>query len=235
MSLPKPRRITWPQSFRIIASRYPPINLFERLGTDSEAVAALIALEQLTNPRVKQEMGQLSLVPDDQIVTGQGAGYVMAAFTHVNPEGSRFSDGTYGVWYAANDLNTALAEHGHHWAVFAGDSNDPAGRRESMRVLTNPVKADLVAVDDFDAETRTTILAADDYRVGQRVGAEVRDADGEGLVWSSIRNKGGDCVGIFRPDRVMLPVSQERHLTYHWDGSRLDSYFDHKTDTWVSF
>ena len=31
----------------------------------------------------------------------------MAAFTHLNPEGSRFSDGSYGVYYAAHTLATA--------------------------------------------------------------------------------------------------------------------------------
>ena len=38
----------------------------------------------------------------------------MAAFTHLNPEGSRFSDGSWGVFYAGNDLNTAIAETRHH-------------------------------------------------------------------------------------------------------------------------
>ncbi|WP_366132444.1 RES domain-containing protein [uncultured Ferrovibrio sp.] len=35
----------------------------------------------------------------------------MAAFTHLNPDGSRFTDGTCGVFYAANILDTAIGAH----------------------------------------------------------------------------------------------------------------------------
>ena len=43
---------------------------------------------------------------------------IMAAFTHLNQEGCRFSDGTYGVFYAARDLEAAIAETKHHRARF---------------------------------------------------------------------------------------------------------------------
>ena len=38
----------------------------------------------------------------------------MGAFTDLNPLGSRFSDGTYAVFYAANSLDTAIAETRYH-------------------------------------------------------------------------------------------------------------------------
>ena len=85
----------------------------------------MIALEQLTNPRVRDEVGEISLVPAAQRVTGPGASYVMASFTHINPKGSRFSDGSFGVYYAASALETAIAETVFHFEVFARDSNDP--------------------------------------------------------------------------------------------------------------
>ena len=83
-------RVDWSQAWRIIASRYPPINLFERLTADTAVWDALMALEQLTNPRVRDEVGDIALVPPDDRVSGPGASYVMAAFTHINPKGSRF-------------------------------------------------------------------------------------------------------------------------------------------------
>jgi hypothetical protein len=45
------RQIDWSQAWRIIASRYPPIDLFERLTPDPAVWEALMALEQLTNGR----------------------------------------------------------------------------------------------------------------------------------------------------------------------------------------
>ena len=88
------RRVGWPRAWRIIASRHPPIDLFERLTPDPAIWEALIALEELTNPRVRDEVGDIALVAPEDRVSGPGASYVMASFTHRNPKGSRFSDGS---------------------------------------------------------------------------------------------------------------------------------------------
>src|SRR5215471_9497725 len=112
------RRVDWSQAWRVIASRYPPINLFERLTGDASVWEALTTLEQLTNPRVRDDVGDIALVPPDERVSGPGASYVMASFTHINPKGSRFSDGSYGVYYAAAALETAIAETVFHFEAF---------------------------------------------------------------------------------------------------------------------
>ncbi|MDF2974654.1 MAG: hypothetical protein K0R61_5104, partial [Microvirga sp.] len=41
------------QAWRVIASRYPPIDLFERVSTNPAVWDALIELEQLVNPRAR--------------------------------------------------------------------------------------------------------------------------------------------------------------------------------------
>ena len=128
-------RVDWPQAWRVIASRYPPINLFERLTPTPPSGTHSIALEQLTNPRVRDEIGDIALVPPDERVSGPGASTVMAAFTHLNPKGSRFSDGSFGVYYAAAALETAIAETVFHFEAFARDSADPP-RSEDFRVLS---------------------------------------------------------------------------------------------------
>ena len=55
----------------------------------------------MTNDRLRDEVGQIELVPPQDRIYGPGSGPIMAAFTHLNPNGSRFSDGSYGVFYAA--------------------------------------------------------------------------------------------------------------------------------------
>jgi len=42
----------------------------------------------------------------------------MAAFAHLNPEGSRVSDGVYGVYYGGHTLATAIEETRYHRARF---------------------------------------------------------------------------------------------------------------------
>ena len=223
--------IYWPQAWRVISSRYPPINLYERLTADTAVWDALIALEALTNPRVRDEVGDIALVPPDERVSGPGASYVMAAFTHINPRGSRFSDGSYGVYYAAATLETAIRETVFHFEEYARDSADQP-RSEDFRVLLGAVDADFEDVAALPAPRRDNVLAPDAYAAAQAYAAEIRAAGANGLAYPSVRHAGGHCIGAFRPRVVGIP-HQERHLKYRWNGERVDRYFDYVRDEWI--
>jgi RES domain len=223
--------VDWPKAWRVIASRYPPINLFERLTADTAVWDALMALEQLTNPRVRDEVGDIALVPPDDRVSGPGASYLMAAFTHVNPKGSRFSDGSFGVYYAAAALETAIAETVFHFEAFARDSADPP-RSEDFRVLVGSVAADFEDVAALPDEEQRAILSPDSYAASQAYARQLRAAGGNGVAYPSVRHAGGQCLGAFRPRAVGIP-HQERHLKYRWNGERVDRYFDYARDAWI--
>jgi hypothetical protein len=225
------RRIEWPQAWRIIASRYPPINLFERLTPDPAVWDALVALEQLTNPRVRDEIGNIALVPPNERVAGPGASYVMASFTHLNPKGSRFSDGSYGVYYAASEIDTAISETIFHFENFARDSGDPA-RMEDMRVLVGALAEGFEDIAALTEPQRSQILDPVSYTLAQSYARDLRDVGANGVVYPSVRRHGGECIGAFKPRAVGLP-HQERHLKYRWNGDRVDRYFDYLRDIWI--
>src|SRR6185369_16924964 len=107
----------WRPCYRLIPSRYPTVGLYDRIA-DPADLEVVYAIEALTNPRIRDEIGQLQLVAPEERVGGAGSTVIMAAFTHLNPEGSRFSDGSYGVYYAAHSLATAVAEVSHHRSLF---------------------------------------------------------------------------------------------------------------------
>jgi hypothetical protein len=225
------RRIDWPSAWRVIASRYPPISLFERLTRDPAVWDALITLEQLTNPRVRDEIGDIALVPADERVAGPGASYVMASFTHLNPNGSRFSDGTFGVYYAASELETAIAETVFHFEAFARDSADPP-RMEDMRVLVGDIANDFENADALDEPQRSQVLDPGAYGFAQAYARQLHDNGANGVTYPSVRRPGGSCIGAFRPRAVGLP-RQERHLKYRWNGERVDRYFDYLSEAWI--
>jgi hypothetical protein len=224
--------VDWPQAWRIIASRYPPIDLFERVSENPSVWEALIELEQLTNPRIRNEVGEISLVPPERRVTGANASWVMAPFTHVNKNGSRFSDGTYGVHYAAQALETAIRETGYHFARLAEDSEDPP-RREDMRVLLGTIRAQLEDVSKEEPAIRAAVLHLTSYTESRRFAANLRNQKSDGLVYPSVRHPDGNCVAVFWPNAVGIPI-QERHLKYEWDGKRFSRYFDFKQDAWYN-
>lgn len=230
--IPPVRRIVWPAATRIIATRYPPIDLYERVSPDPAIWEALIAAEMLVNPRIRDEVGEIRLVPVAERVSGPGASYVMAAFTHLNPRGSRFSDGAYGVYYAAADFATAIAETAWHFGRYAAESRD-GPRYEPMRELVGRIDAELHDLGGLTAAERAPLLDPDSYGVSQAFAAELRAAGSHGLHFPSVRRRGGRCVAAFRPGAVGLPV-QGRHLTYHWDGTTVRRYFDHQTEAWIA-
>jgi len=155
----------------------------------------------------------------------------MASFTHINRRGSRFSDGTFGVYYAAAELETAIAETVHHFEVFARDSGDPV-RKEDMRVLVGAVAEDFEDVAALAEPRRTPLLDPDNYAASQVYARALRDDGAIGVVYPSVRHPTGTCIGAFRPRAVSIP-RQERHLKYRWNGERVDRYFDYVLDVWI--
>ena len=77
------RRVRWKAACRIVPTRYPSIYLFDRVA-DAEDFDALYALEALTNDRVREEIGDIALVPPADRVFGAGSGPIMAAFPHAS-------------------------------------------------------------------------------------------------------------------------------------------------------
>jgi len=124
--------VEWAPCYRILPSRFPPIDLFEQVA-DPADLDAIHEIEGLTNDRLRDEVGDLSLVPQEDRISGRGASPIMAAFTHLNRSGDRFTDGSYGVFYAAHDLPTAIAETRYHREQFLGCTKEPA-QEIDMRV-----------------------------------------------------------------------------------------------------
>lgn len=221
MTLPT-ARVEWKPCHRIFPSRFPPIQLFERV-TDPADLEAIFELESMTNPRLRDEVGDIRLVPEHERISGPGTSVIMAAFTHLNPQGSRFSDGTYGVFYAASDLPTAIAETKHHRELFMRATQQPRIELDMRAYLV-----DLVGkLHDLRGWKRTHPLAyhEDSYAVGQNLAGRLRAGGSNGIVYDSVRHAGGECAAVFLP-RLLSNCRQERHLCYVWDGSRIADVYE---------
>lgn len=215
----------WRKSFRLIPSRYPTVGLFDAI-TDVADLDVVFAVEAMTNPRIRDEIGQLQLVPIDERVVGPGSTPIMAAFTHLNAEGSRFSDGSYGVYYAAHALETAVAEVSHHRAAFLARTNE-ASIDVDMRVINATVEAPLH--DLRRAGKRASAwLAPDTYVAPQALGRTLRAGGSWGVLFPSVRHAGGMCVGLFRP-RALHHARTGIHLALHWDGQRISHWYEKRT------
>jgi hypothetical protein len=214
--------IRWPKAVRIISTRFPPIDLFEDIA-DPRDWPLLIAAEQKTNPRLVEAIGNLDLVPPTRRVGGQGASYLMASFTHASLDRpGRFSAGLPGVLYAGDSFEVALAETVFHHGAFMAKTKESPGWTSQFREICLTVEARL---HDLRGAPRNPSSYSED----QALGAKLRAAGSNGVVYRSVRWPQGECVGLFYPDGAQNAV-QGRHLDYHWDGSRVDLYRILKAD-----
>ena len=213
---------SWKPSYRLIASRYPTVGLYDDIA-DPADLEVVFAIEALTNPRIRDQLGQLQLVPPEERVSGAGSTPIMAAFTHLNPEGSRFSDGSYGVYYAAQDLDTAVAEVSHHRALFLSRTAEPAIDVD-LRLITATLDAPLHDLRRLRGSA-AAVYDPVNYGPGQALGRALREAGSWGVLYASVRHRGGLCAGLFRP-RALQPAREAAHIALHWDGARITHWYE---------
>jgi hypothetical protein len=202
----------WEHVYRLIPSHFPPINLFEQVS-NPEDLDLVFAIEALTNDRLRDETGELSLVPTNERISGIGSTPVMAAFTHVGIA-SRFSVGEYGVYYGANCINTGIAESSHARAVFFAATNEP-DTELTMRCYINRVALEMHDIRGADY----TQLQQDNYTAPQLLAAKLRNHGSNGLIYSSARYPGGECVAAFKPKAVTITI-QGSHYRYLWNSKK---------------
>ena len=131
-------RLRWQKTYRVVAARHPPINVFESIVAPRQLEMAWY-IEGLTNDRLRDADGVAPIVPATERVQSPGASIVMAAFTHIGRP-SRFSDGSYGVYYAAHSLETAVRETAFHRARFMAATHEPPCEIDMRAYVGRPAK-----------------------------------------------------------------------------------------------
>ncbi len=208
---------------RIIRSLFPPVALFEDIA-DPEDWPLLIAAEQKTNPRLMETLGALDLVPPShgfrprrQLPHG-----AVHPCQHRPPDpvlrrqlrralrGPPVRDG------AVRDHAPPRPVHGPKPGTAGLDVAVPRARHRRRRDAARPARR---------RSSLAPALDPDGYATSQALGAALRAAGSDGVVYPSARDAGGACTGLFYPDLARNPV-QGRHLDYHWDGTRVDLYRD---------
>lgn len=216
------RDVDWPRAVRIVSSRYPPVGLFDRVASSDE-LDAVFSLEAMTNERLRAEAGDISLVPPGERLLGEGTTPVMASFTHPAP--TRFSDGSYGVYYCSFEARTAIRETVYHRELFLAHGGFAPMDLE-MREYLAPVAAPLHDLRG-EAGRWPAVYDPGDYSASQAFGGALRAEDSWGIVYDSVRDSdGGWCAGLFRPRAVAGPCIQGRHLIYRWDGRCIRHIFE---------
>ena len=229
LALPTLTKLNWATQYRVIPSVFPTIDFFESM-VPSHLMEALWQLESLTNDRLRNEVGNLSLVVPEDRICGAGASVVMAAFTHVSPaRQSRFSNGAYGVYYAARTLDTAIHETVYHRSRFLNYTHEAPGEI-AMRAYCGKV---LQPLHDIRNAQFNELRHPENYQPSQYFGEKLRAQNAWGIVYNSVRHEGGECIAILRPPAISIP-KQSKHLSYVWNGEKITHIYE-KSDILFEF
>ncbi|WP_417434690.1 RES family NAD+ phosphorylase [Hoeflea sp.] len=126
-----------------------------------------------------------------------GQSHINAAFTYTRPTGNRFNTGDRGAWYCAWDMLTSAQEVGFHRTRELGFINRYEDEARYVELL-----ADFIG--DFpDLHGQAHVALDPDpaagYPAGQALAADLRREGRRGLIYPSVRHKGGRCFVAFDP------------------------------------
>ena len=193
-------------SYRLIPSRFPPVGLFDTVATaaDAEAVMELVGW---TNDRLVAE--RINRLPVNQWVYGRpNSSVIMASFLHVAADGMRFNGPELGAWYAAKEIETAIAEVAHHLR------RETLERREhSMSRTYRTYSAELLGSDYQNIcglrSKHPDIYRSDSYAASQAFGESIRSSGQSGIIFDSMRRAGGTSMLCFIPPKTSNVVQAD--------------------------
>lgn len=193
---------------RLIPARYAAEqSVLENLALPEQTLADLSELDAATNERKIAERGGNAAIGPGELLFGVPEAHIVnAAFAHPGAAGGRFNDVRRGVWYAGFALETSIREVAYHKQRFLRD----ARIEERLTFEYQDFLADFAGRYHFlDRDEVRSCLRPEPvpecYSAGQALAASLLQAGSEGIVYPSVRHRGGTCIACFRPALVFHP------------------------------
>jgi hypothetical protein len=204
--------------YRLIPSRFPPVDVYARLAPALREAA--LDLENLTNPRLQAK----------ELLTGEPAAvdansprlqnWNHAPFAYRNPEGSYLLDAIHGAMELAGTVEAALAIAIRRREIFLGRTAEKPMDLD-MRLLTTPVKGEFV-------DLRSSLALDATEAVRRETGRKLFD-DGEvGAVFHRFERPSDLFLAVFDAEPLGRTV-QSTHYRFVWDGAAIARVYDFST------
>jgi hypothetical protein len=211
------------------------------IADDDAHLRAIFELDAATNDRLLAEQQLLPGIGVEELVFAvPRASVINAAFCHAHPLGSRFNSPYRGAWYAGFELPTAQAEVAFHKTVqlteigrfddtvtyddyladFSASFHDlrPSTRVRSLRAGPSTRVRSLRAGPSTRVRSlRGASLDPASYIASQELAERLLDEGSLGVVYPSVRHRGGTCVACFRP-ALVANVRAGSTYRFRWEG-----------------
>jgi hypothetical protein len=213
------KRIAQDRTIRLVATaRLRDAVLLKLVGKAD--LSALEEIEGATSGRLRaQEAGAERLDRRELVYGIPHAQFINAAFSYWRPRDlNRFNGPGRGAWYAALVLDTCVAEVSFHMEREFENISDFNATVDYSELFASFI-GDFV--DLRHAKPRPEFLhpnPARSYRAGNRFAGSVRAAGHYGIVYPSLRHRGGTCLVALVPHAVQS-VAQGHVIRLTWTGS----------------
>jgi RES domain-containing protein len=186
-----------------------------RLASTDADLAVLYELDNATNDRLLAENDLLPGIRVHELLFGVPYYRIVnASFTHAHPLGSRFNGPDRGAWYAAFEIRTAQAEIAFHKTLHL----EEIGRYEDDVTFDDYLADFSCELHDLrDDPAYEAYLDAESYVASQTLAVRLLDAGSLGVIFPSVRRRGGTCLACFRPALVMN-VRRAKTYRFRWSG-----------------
>jgi hypothetical protein len=201
---PRITQLQQDNTHRLIPARYSEdgASVLARLTSDPRYLHNLFQLEGATNERLLGEANLLPGVTVHELVFGIPNGHIVnAAFTHARPEGSRFNGADRGAWYSAFTLDAAQVEVAFHFAQSLREVNWEESETATYREYLADFRGGFHDIRKSSEYARCLDPAS--YIESQRLARELLYQGSAGVIYPSVRHRGGTCLACFRPALVV--------------------------------
>ena len=211
-----------PNTTRLISTAYIDEPAMSPLADNAEDLAFLEELEGLTSARSGLPEFLPNGVQEAELIGphhGYGWTYVNAAFCYTRTNGNRFNGPDRGAWYAAwgdNGIQTAQQEVAWHLTQelhATGIYKNITSYRELNASFATRFH-DLTSLDIADILNPDPIIG---HKAGQALAGLLFAELSNGILYPSVRHKGGKCLAAFRPHLVQN-ITQGDTWVFEWDG-----------------
>ena len=127
------------------------------------------------------------------------------------------------MYYAAESLDTAVAEVSHHRGVFLARTAE-----EAIDIDLRWIQADLMdRLHDLRGQGAAMpgVYDPDSYGSSQELARMLRSQGSQGIVYDSVRRPLGQCVAVFKP-KSLRNARAVGHIGLHWDGRTISHWFE---------
>jgi len=195
--------------YRNIVSLRVSQDLFDDLSDDPQAWQSAQMLELQTKPAVFESSQPVIDRPFEQADWENAIGYPFKRSSV-----SRYSDGSFGVWYGAGSIETTVHETGYHWKnhLLADAGYTQPGIVMQRKVYQ--VQCDALLIDlKPKIQQYPAILHPTDYTLTHQIGSTIYREGHPGLLTGSARDANGEVYAIFNAKVLSQPM-MVCNLTY---------------------